>query len=537
MTDARETTHAAPGHEPHPHRGGAAAPRGVTRRPFSLRTALVLRVLVPLFLALGGAVFWLLDTIEDEAERRLKDEVELVGRALRLPLVHAMERDRPGTVSEALRSALRIGRVYGAYVYGPEGEVLASFGGAEPEGPPDRIDELVELGDRTGEFGSLAGRPVYSSFVPLTDEWGRGLGLLQVTRRQSDFEEYIAGLRFRALGVLLLGMGVVTALVLRGHHAAVGRPLDRLNSSMTRVGAGDTEHRAPPTGPKELATLSRTFNEMLDRLQEAATELNERRRQQQALQRELAAAEKLAAVGELASGVAHELGSPLSVVDGQAQRLLRHPLQDPDTRKELETIRAQVSRMESIIRQLMDFGRSETGRRRPTSLEQIVRGAIGATSEVASRTGTDIEVGTMESDISLRLESRRMEEAITNLLRNACQATPGGTIRIGCDRTRTHVRLTIEDDGPGIPEELRTRIFEPFFTTKPAGEGSGLGLAVAHGIIEEHEGRIDIDRSPLGGARFTAHLPIVGDDDAGGEAERAAERVDAPSAATAGEGS
>lgn len=537
MTEDQEPTYAESGHEPHVDLGDGVEPRGVMRQAFSLRTALVFRVLVPLFLALGGAVFWLLHTIEDEAERRLKDEVELVGRALRLPLVHAMERDRPGTVSEALRSALRIGRVYGAYVYGPEGEILASFGGAEPEGPPDRIDELVEIGDRTGEFGSLAGRRVYSSFVPLTDEWGRGLGLLQVTRRQSDFEEYIAGLRFRALAVLLLGMGVVTALVLRGHHAAVGGPLARLNSSMTRVGSGDTEHRAHPTGPKELAALARTFNEMLDRLQEAATELNERRRQQQELQSELAAAEKLAAIGELASGVAHELGSPLSVVDGQAQRLLRHPRQDPDTGKELETIRAQVRRMESIIRQLMEFGRSETGRRRPTSLEQVVRGAVAAASEVASRTGTDIQAGAMDSDITLRLEARRVEEAITNLLRNACQATPGGTIRIGYDRTPTHARLIIEDDGPGIPEEIHTRIFEPFFTTKPSGEGSGLGLAVAHGIIEEHGGRIDIDRSSLGGARFTVHLPIVRDDDAGVEAEETAERVEARNAATAGEAS
>ncbi|MDZ7780727.1 MAG: HAMP domain-containing sensor histidine kinase [Gemmatimonadota bacterium] len=535
MTDTRGATQDESGDASDLDLGEAVEPPGSTGQVFSLRTALVLRVLVPLFLVLGGAVFWLLHTVEDEAEQRLKDEVELVSRALRLPLVHAMERDRPGTVSEALRSALRIGRVYGAYVYGPDGEILASFGGAQPEGPPDRIDELVEVGDRTGEFGSLAGRRVYSSFVPLTDEWGRGLGLLQVTRRQSDFDEYIAGLRFRALGLLLLGMAVVTVLVLHGHHAAVGGPLARLNSSMSRVGSGDTEHRAEPTGPEELATLTSTFNEMLDRLQEAATELNERRRQQQALQSELAAAEKLAAIGELASGVAHELGSPLSVVDGQAQRLLRQPSSGADARTELETIRAQVRRMESIIRQLMDFGRTETGRRRVTSFEQVVRGAIGAAAEVATRTGTTIEAGHMGPGVSLRLEARRVEEAITNLLRNACQATPGGTVRIGYERMPTHVRLTIEDDGPGIPEEIRTRIFEPFFTTKPSGEGSGLGLAVAHGIVEEHEGRIDIDRSPLGGARFTIHLPDAVND--AHDAEETTERVGATDGATGRDGS
>jgi two-component system, NtrC family, sensor kinase len=474
----------------------------------SLRTALVLRVLAPLLLALGGAIFWLLHTVESEAERRLKDDVELVARALRLPLVHAMERDRPGTVSEALRSALSIGRVYGAYVYGPDGEIVSSFGGADPEGPPERIDELVAVGERAGEFGSLAGRRVYSAFVPLTDPWGRGLGLLQVTRRQSDFEEYIASLRLRAVGLLLLGMAVVSVLVLRGHRAAVGGPLSRLNESMTRVGSGETGHRAEPSGPSELTALARSFNAMLDRLEEAAGELDERRRTEHALQARLAGAEKLAAVGELASGVAHELGSPLSVVDGQAQRLLRDQDEGDDTHGALAAIRAQVRRMEAIIRQLMDFARSEPGRRREVSLADLVEGAAAAASEVASRTGTVVKFDRGQDEVTLRLEARRVEEAITNLIRNACQATRGGRVRISQGISAGHAELVVEDDGPGVPDDVRSRVFEPFYTTKPSGEGSGLGLAVVHGIVEKHGGGIEVDESPLGGARFTIRFPL-----------------------------
>ncbi|MEX2471624.1 MAG: HAMP domain-containing sensor histidine kinase [Gemmatimonadota bacterium] len=469
----------------------------------------MLRVLVPLFLALGGSIFWLLHTIETEAERRLKDDVELVARALRLPLVHAMERDRPGTVSEALRSALSIGRVYGAYVYGPDGEIVSSFGGADPKGPPERIDELVAVGDRTGEFGSLAGRRVYSAFVPLTDQWGQGLGLLQVTRRQSDFEEYIASLRLRAGALLLLGMAVVSVLVLRGHRAAVGEPLGRLNESMTRVGTGDTSHRADPSGPFELAAVARSFNAMLDRLEEAAEELDERRRIEHALQARLAGAEKLAAVGELASGVAHELGSPLSVVDGQAQRLLRDYDEGEDTHGALVAIRRQVRRMEAIIRQLMDFGRSEPGRRRDTSLADLADGAVAAASEVASSTDTVVEFDRGADDVRLHLEARRVEEAIANLVRNGCQAAPGGRVHIAQTVSGGHVELVVEDDGPGIPEEIRSRVFEPFYTTKPSGEGSGLGLAVVHGTIEKHGGSIEVDESSLGGARFTLRFPLA----------------------------
>ena len=479
------------------------------KRRMSLRTALVLRVLAPLLLALGGTILWLLNTVETEAERRLKDEVELVARALRLPLVRALERDRPGAVSEALRSALSIGRVYGAYVYGPDGVVVSSFGGPDPVGPPERIDELVAIGDRTGEFGSLAGRRVYSAFVPLTDEWGRGLGLLQVTRRQSDFDEYIAGLRLRAVSMLLLGMAVVSVLVLRGHRAAVGGPLGRLNDSMTRVGSGDTSHRADASGPSELAALSHSFNSMLDRLEQTADELDERRRTEQALQVRLASTEKLAAVGELASGVAHELGSPLSVVDGQAQRLLRDYDDGHHAAGTLTTIRDQVRRMEAIIRQLMDFARSGPGRRRNASLTGVVRGAVAAAGEVARRTGTTIELEPGSEDVTLRLEARRFEEALTNLVRNGCQASRGGRVRISQRVSDDHAEVVVEDDGPGIPREIHTRVFEPFYTTKPSGEGSGLGLAVAHGIVDRHGGSIEVDDSPLGGARFAVRLPLA----------------------------
>lgn len=143
-------------------------------------------------------------------------------------------------------------------------------------------------------------------------------------------------------------------------------------------------------------------------------------------------------------------------------------------------------------------------------MEQVVRGAVGAAGEVARREGTRIEIGPTAPELSVSVEARRVEEAITNLLRNACQATPGGCVRIGYDRAPDGVRIIVEDDGPGVPDEIRTRVFEPFFTTKPSGEGSGLGLAVAHGVIEEHGGRITIDASSMGGARFTLILPANG---------------------------
>lgn len=484
----------------------------VRRDGTSLRTALAARVLLPVTLVLGATTFLGLRALQTQMETRMKEDVELVARALRLPLIHAMSRDREGSVSEALRSAFRIGRVYGAYVYGPDGEVIAAHGATMPLGPPERLPELFETRDRTGEFGSVGGRRVYSSFVPLTDDWGRSYGLLQVTRRQQDFEQSIARLRLFVFGGLLLAMIVVTVLVLHGHHRAAIRPLRRLSSSMARVGAGDTGHRAATDGPRELATVAATFNGMLDALQATATELRERRKTQDALSRDLAAAERMAAVGELSAGVAHELGTPLSVIDGRAQRWLRAEGLPGTLRGDLETVRGQVRGMEGIVRQLLEFGRTETGRRRLVDLEVVVRGAVSTAEEMASEAGTRLEVCSPDDPARMEADVRRLEEVVGNLVRNAVQAAPGGHVRIAWGPAADGVRITVEDDGPGVGQNIRDRIFEPFFTTKATGEGSGLGLAVVHGVVDEHGGTIDVGTSSMGGARFTIILPSKPED-------------------------
>jgi two-component system, NtrC family, sensor kinase len=343
------------------------------RRTASLRVALVLRTVVPLFVVLGGATALTLVTLEREVEDRMKEDVELVARGLQLPLTHALEEDRWEAVSQALQSALEIRRFYGAHVYGPGGGRLASFGAGLPDEPPQRLAELAETGDRVGEYGETAGRRVYSYFVPLVDTWGQTLGILQITRRRRDIDESIQRLRFRTGSLFLLGMALVTVLVLRGHHRAVGGPLDGLRASMARVREGDRTHRATMAGPRELAEVTGTFNSMLETMQQAEEELESRRRAQAGLRRELAEAEKLAAVGELAGGVAHELGSPLSVIDGKAQRLLRDDGATPKMRASLEGVRREVRRMEGIIRQLLDFGRRDTGRSRGVALDEVVR--------------------------------------------------------------------------------------------------------------------------------------------------------------------
>ncbi len=431
----------------------------------------------------------------------------------------ALERRDLGSLSQTLESVFSTGRVYGAYVYDGEGRQVAAYGHEDRFPPSEHLAQVAATRRPQGEYGQMAGQDVYSYFVPLPDSVGRINGLLQVTRRKSDFEGTIRKLRLQAAGWLLFaGLGM-TALIFFGHYGAVGRHLSRLASSMARVEQGDRIHRASTEGPQEIRTLAMALNTMLDSITRASREIEQRRAAQEALEVRLRKTEKLAAIGQLAAGVAHELGAPLSVIDGKAQRLLRaldDPGQasghDPAALQErlgglLREIRHEVRRLEQTVRQLLEFGRCNLGRRRRVPADHLAQSAAASVSEESLLAGVSVEVFGPVPAPQLVSDPLRVEQALVNLLRNAIQATPGGRVRLTWLISEDEVGFAVEDDGPGIREELQARIFEPFFTTKAPGEGTGLGLAVVHGIVEEHGGRIELEASPLGGARFRLLFP------------------------------
>lgn len=473
----------------------------------SLRFALVLFVVLPLSLLLIAGTYSVLRMVESQAEQRMKDDVELVARTLQQPLSRALERDRLGTVEEAVASAFRIRRVYSAHVYDGNGHTVAHIGRQELFVDSDRVSDLAGGQSRTGEYEEIGGQAVYSYFAPLTSSGGRSLGLLHITRHAGEMEGTIASLWWQGGGLLGLAILLMTGLVLLGHHGAIGRHLNRLARSMGTVEEGNRAHRAPTGGPREIARLGEALNTMLDSLTRVEQEVEERRVAQLALEQQLKHTEKLAAIGQLSGGVAHELGTPMSVIDGKAQRALRAAHVSDDTTEAFEAIRAQVRRMETIVRQLMDFGRRHTLQIREIGADQLLHMAEGVVQQEAERHGVTLEVAPAAADFTCAVDPALMERALTNLLRNAIEATPGGTVRLSYTADDDHSTFRVDDDGPGIDPSIQDRLLEPFFTTKDTGDGTGLGLAVVHGVVEQHGGRLDIGESPWGGARFSLHIP------------------------------
>ncbi|MBI2525992.1 MAG: GAF domain-containing protein [Candidatus Rokubacteria bacterium] len=293
-----------------------------------------------------------------------------------------------------------------------------------------------------------------------------------------------------------------------------------------RFSAADVDRLASLAGPAALAIEhSRLYQELEARLS-----------QLQETQAQLVQAAKLSAVGQLVSGVAHELNNPLSVVMGHSQLLLSKEL-PPALRRPLEQILAQGARMAKIVQGLLLFSRQRKRTHEAVSLPRIIEQTLALRADQLRLSGIRVEVEHAADLPPAAGDAHQLQQVFLNLLLNAEQAIagPGGGDRISIrswaevERGKPRVRVEVSDNGPGIPPDVLPRIFDPFFTTKAVGKGTGLGLSVSYGIIEQHGGRLIAESRP-GHTVFTVELPAMA------EAAAAAPAPPAPPPRAAGLG-
>ncbi len=221
------------------------------------------------------------------------------------------------------------------------------------------------------------------------------------------------------------------------------------------------------------------------------------------------AAEELAAIATLAAGLAHEIGTPMGVIQGHA-KLLESAVADDAARWRLQTIQEQISRISRIIQMLLNMARPGSSRPLPVELEPLLDGTLGFVSEKLSRRGIEVERSYQPAP-SVRGDAERLQQLFLNLFLNACDAMPGGgRLRVSLRRGDSDVCVEVSDTGSGIPATELPRIFEPFFTTKAAGEGNGLGLMIAQRIVSEHGGEIEVESGVGKGTAFRIVFPAAG---------------------------
>lgn len=346
--------------------------------------------------------------------------------------------------------------------------------------------------------------------------------------RQNTVTIVSLSLGFVALAALLVGLLV---------QRMVYRPLRDLQDGAARLAGGDLDQPIPVRSQDELGQLADSFNAMMHALRSSRVELEQwghtlehkveaATRELHRAQAEAARGEKLASVGLLAAGIAHELNNPLTGVLTFSS-LLRKQMPDGSPEAEdLDLVIQETRRCAAIIRRLLDFAREKTPEKNYADLNALIRKTVLLVEQSAQAMGIEILVETDETLPPVWIDENLLEQVVMNMLVNAQHAIGSdGRItvrsRLREDRpaaqdrgARSMAEISIADTGCGIPEENLQKIFDPFFTTKGVGKGTGLGLSVSHGTIEAHGGTIEVDSTVGVGSEFRIYLPLENGQDA-----------------------
>lgn len=475
----------------------------------SLQRSLLFYVVLPMLLLTGLAIRFGLTFTNELVISSLRSDLELIGRAIRVPISDALLKQDTEAINAHLESVFTIGRVYGASIYDTDGNLVAATGVIERDLSDSQLaSEVVRTGQHQDGYRSVSGQSLFSHFLPIIDRSGQIHGLLQISRKGSDFEQSLARLSTLAW-LSWLALALLSLLIMwRGHKRVIGEPIDELVSSMRQVASGDTSYRARVQGPIELQEVARGLNQMLDEIKMAEQQLLLQQQQQRHIEQQLKEKETMAAIGQVVSGVAHELGAPLSVIDGRAQRLLRQQ-PDEDAQRQLQAIRGQVLRLNQMVKQLQAFAHTPVARWQQLALPQLLQQAIQGISYELQHDEAVPEILPPCPDIMLQVDGPRLELALVNVLRNAIQAAASRvTIVTELHKDRLHIR--VQDDGKGLANNLTTeQMMTPFVSTKPQGKGTGLGLAIVQQIMQEHQGSVSLHNRSEGGCEVTLTLPFT----------------------------
>lgn len=300
---------------------------------------------------------------------------------------------------------------------------------------------------------------------------------------------------------------------------AVGRPIAALGGELAH--ALDEAHRS---GERvERVVGGRTLQLLASPLSDGERGwvlLAEDHTEQRALEAQVVHQERLAGVGRLSAGVAHEIGNPLTGILMLARRLARDATTE-DVREDAASIAHEAERIHGIVQALVGFSRKDTDTSALADLARVVDDALGLV-RLARREHTVVWSVECERPLWVQGDASRLAQVLVNLLSNAAEASPAGAaIEVRAARVAGAVEVAVVDHGAGVPPALRTQIFEPFFTTKPHGRGTGLGLAIAYGLVEAHGGTLRLEDTPGGGATFVVRLPAAAESGAEAAVKRA----------------
>ena len=480
--------------------------------------------------------------LRQEREHRLRSAAEhvaqlsdVITRSTRFAMLQA----RPDYVHSIIEDVARQENIDRVRIFNKEGTIIDSTHAAEiglkvdrtAEGcvqchSSERALEGLPKHERARIFKTSDGRRLLASMEVIRNEPSCAnagchahpigqtvLGVLDIVYPLEEIDRAtrasaltIAGL---SLALVLVAAGLVSLFV----HRLVYRPLADLEAGAKRLAAGNLDQSIPVRGADEFGRLAGAFNSMTLALKDATRNLEQkvadRTRELRAAQAETARGEKLASVGLLAAGIAHELNNPLTGVLTFSSLMRKKVPAGSQDAEDLDLVIRETKRCAAIIRRLLDFAREKAPEKKFADLNRLIEETVHLVERPAHLAHIEIRLELDRELPPVWMDSDLVKQVVMNMLVNAQHAIDrDGAITVRTRKLAGRVEISIIDTGCGIRPEDLPRIFDPFFTTKGVGKGTGLGLSVSHGIVEAHGGSIEVESAPGAGSTFRVYLPL-----------------------------
>ncbi len=385
----------------------------------------------------------------------------------------------------------------------------------------DFIRQAMEEGRAQENFSTYQSIPVYSYYFALKDSRGRLIGGIAIIQDISALHKHIQE-AIRAIVLYILALiACISGLVIWITRKWLSKPISTMMAGIKRLAQGDLQVRIDLQGRDELSELAQAFNQMAASLQDSRERLIREGESKRELERNLRQSERLATIGQMASGLAHGIGTPLNIISGRVELMKKRLEESSGLQKSLDVILQQTDRITRIIQQLLGYVRKKHPERVPLDLGPLLESMLEFVGPQIEKQKVQLVKDFPASLPQIRGDADLLQQVFLNLIVNALQAMPqGGRLCLSsCTRRmareglevqeREYLEVLVEDSGAGMSDEVKKNIFLPLFTTKEREKGTGLGLTVTLGIVQDHDGWIEVQSEPGRGALFKLYFPVL----------------------------
>jgi two-component system NtrC family sensor kinase len=508
----------------------------------SLKSKILLSVILVVLVIEGVFLYLNIRSLSRQILNKTEEEAFNLSETIRLSIRNAMIKDRRDEYQRIIEDVAQRKGIAEVRIFNKKGEITVSSDNTKVGTVVDKRAEacygchkedeakkLLPSDSKTRiyhtEKQTLLGliNPIYneSSCYSCHPKTTNVLGVLDTMISLEGFEKEKAQIYNRMILSGIISVIILSFLLSLLLTRFVNRPIDKLLAATKKAAHGDLDQAVAIQSRDELGELSNSFNNMITELkrsrdaiegwtQTLEQRVQERTRELQQVQDQLIRAGKMAALGELAAGVAHEINNPLTGVLTFSSLMLKKVDENNPWKKDLENIVQQTTRCRNIVRGLLDFARQRKPDKKEWDIHTLLENTLILVEKQAPFQNIKIKKSFNTRIPMLFVDGDQIQQVFMNILLNAADAMTlnGGTLTIQTELKNGIAQISFTDTGQGISKEHLSKLFAPFFTTKETGKGTGLGLAISYGIIQSHNGEIEVESEVGKGSTFRIQLPV-----------------------------